>query len=250
MTIFAQLLEFKWGSFSAFHIVTIALSLATPVILYYILRSRTQKTQRICLFVLSLSGMAAICYNLLMWGSPLEYLPLHLCSINAIIMPIAIVTANKLLANLLPLFSLGALAAIILNTGQADYVVMSWVFAFYYIPHTLEFAIPFVLLKLGIFKSDTHYILPSVGLTFGIYTFVHFVNVFINSLGISNGTGSTISVNYMYSISPQGIPLISQIWNICPHEYFYMLFLVPIVALFYVAMNLKAIVFRLKKQKT
>lgn len=248
MTIFSQLQKLKWGTFGAFHIITILLSIATPFILYFALKNKSVKTQKICLFILSLTGISAICYNLLMWGSPLEYLPLHLCSINALILPFAILTSNKLLANLLPLFSIGALAAIILNTGQTDYTVFSWVFAFYYIPHTFEFAIPFVLLKLGVFKNDTRYILPSVGLTFSIYTVAHVVNTLINNANIPDGSGSTITVNYMYSISPQGIPLISHFWTVCPHEYFYMLFLIPIVALFYLLMNINTIITKFNRR--
>lgn len=73
--------ELKWGSFGPVHIITLILSAAIVVALYFILKGKTEKTQKIVLFLLSLWGPAAIVYNILMWGlksSVLEYLPLHL----------------------------------------------------------------------------------------------------------------------------------------------------------------------------
>jgi len=96
----------------------------------------------------------AMVFNLVNWGSPLEYLPLHLCSLNALVLPFAVFTRNKTLGNLLLLWSLGALAAVVVNTAQADFEVFSATFCFYFFPHVLEFGIPILLFKLGLVEKD------------------------------------------------------------------------------------------------
>ena len=74
----------EWGNFSPTHIATLVLGAVIILGLYLLLRKASQKVQTIVLGVLSFSGIAAIIFNLVAWGEPLNYLPLHLCSINAI----------------------------------------------------------------------------------------------------------------------------------------------------------------------
>ena len=69
-----------WGSFGIVHIASLLIGALILVGLYFLLKRRTQKTQVIVLGILSFSGIAAIIFNLLEWGSPWEYLPLHLSS--------------------------------------------------------------------------------------------------------------------------------------------------------------------------
>ena len=93
---------------SVAHIISLVAGVVGIAVLYLILKDRRETTKTAVLAVLSFSGMAAIIYNLLAWNSPLEYLPLHLCSLNAMVLPIAVITKNKVLNNLLLLWSLGA----------------------------------------------------------------------------------------------------------------------------------------------
>lgn len=241
MKLIIETLKGEWGTFTPFHIFTILVTLSAPFILYFALRKKSAMTQKITLFILSLSGTGAIIYNLLMWGSPLEYLPFHLCSINALLLPISIITSSRLLANTLPLFSIGAFAAIAFNYAQGNYVILSWVFVAYFFPHMFEFAIPFVQLKLGLVKSGAKYILPSVGMTFSFYTVAHVVNRAVNKiLDVQekvDSLGKPVDVNYMYSLDPEGLPILSQLWDIFPCEYFYMLLLLPVVLLIYTMLN-------------
>lgn len=90
-----------WGNFTVTHIVSLVIAIGIVVGLYFLLRKRSDKVKTAVLFVLSFSGIAAIIFNLIKWGSPLEYLPLHLCSIAAIVLPIAVITRSKVLNNLL-----------------------------------------------------------------------------------------------------------------------------------------------------
>ena len=95
-----------WGFFSITHIISLVLAVAINIGLYFILKRVSEKAAHITLFVLSFSGIAAIIFNLVAWGTPLEYLPFHLCSINALMIPFAVFFKSKVLNNLLLLWSL------------------------------------------------------------------------------------------------------------------------------------------------
>lgn len=225
----------KWGSFGLVHIASLLLAAAMMVGLYFALRRANRKVQTAVLGVLSFSGIAAILFNLFTWGSPLEYLPLHLCSLNALILPVAVLTRSKTLGNLLLVWSLGALAALVVNMAQAEYELASWTFVFYFFPHVLEFGIPILLFRLGIVKKDPKCILSTLVITMVIYTGVHLCNVALNAYCAANQimdyAGNVIRVNYMYSLVPEN-PLLALFWQIIPCEYWYMYMIVPILAVY------------------
>ena len=219
----------KWGSFGTVHLASLALGAVLVIGIYFALKHTSRKTQTVILGVLSFSGMAAILYNLLMWGSPLEYLPLHLCSLNAMVLPVAVFTRSKTLNSLLLLWSLGAVAALVVNTAQAEFEIFSSVFAFYFFPHVLEFGIPILMFKLGLVEKDAKCILPTIAITMGSYTLIHCANVLLNRF-CSNHDLET-RVNYMYSLWPEN-PLLQLFFNWVPVRYWYMYCIVPIIAVY------------------
>jgi uncharacterized membrane protein YwaF len=225
----------KWGSFGVVHIASLVLAAAIIAALYFALRKASRKTQTIVLGVLSFSGIAAIIFNLVTWGSPIEYLPLHLCSINAMLLPIVVFTRNKTLGNLLLVWCLGALAALVVNMAQAEYELMSWTFVFYYFPHVLEFGIPILLFSLGIIEKHPKYIISTIAITMVIYTGVHLCNLGINNWLEANNVldyaGNLIQVNYMYSIVPEN-PLLALFKQVIPYDYWYMYMIVPILVVY------------------
>ena len=224
-----------WGTFGTTHIITLVIAALINIVLYFVLKNKSRAMQTAVLFILSLSGISAIIFNLVTWGSPIEYLPFHLCSLTAMVLPIAVLARSKTLSNLLLLWSLGALAAIVMNQGQADYEIFSKTFFFYYFPHVLEFGIPILLFKLGLVKKDVKCIGSTLGITLAVYTLVHFINLAINSYCIANNVldyaGNVIQVNYMYSITPS-IPILQTFYNIIPHSYWYLLVAVPIILVY------------------
>ena len=224
----------KWGFLTPAHILTLLLAAGMIAGVYYGIRNRSRRTQVWVLFLLSLWGIAAIVFNLLRWDSPLEYLPLHLCSINALLLPIVVFTRSKTLGNLLLVWSLGALAALVVNNAMAEAELLSWPFFFYYFPHVMEFGIPILLFKLDLVKKDPKCIGSTLVLTMGIYTVVHFINKGINAwcaaAGIMSGE-ELLQVNYMYSITPE-FPLLALFYQVIPAEYWYMYMVVPIVAVY------------------
>lgn len=221
-----------WGSFGIVHIIKLLISAGIVAGLYFLLRRLSAAWQTAVLGILSLSGIAAIIFNLTTWGSPLEYLPFHLCSLNAIVLPIAVFTKNKTLNNMLLLWAFGSLAALVVNTAQADYEIFSLTFLFYYIPHTLEVGIPVLMFLLGHVKKDARCIWSTLLITLAAYTVVHIINVVLNSYFVENAlltpSGAPLRVNYMYSIKPEN-PLLQLFYDIIPSRYWYMLLAVPIV---------------------
>ncbi len=221
--------------------------------LYFLIKNRSEKTQSIVLGILSFSGISAIIYNLVAWSSPLEYLPFHLCSINAILLPIAIFTKNKTIGNMLVLWCLGALAAVMLNFYASEasdlYGATFW---FFYLPHVLEFGIPIIAFKLGLIKLDYKTIPRTLILTAAIYTAVHFINLGIIEHVAKNNlvdyNGDLLHINYMYSIKSEGFPLLSTFWQIIPHRYWYMFLVFPIIFIYLAIVYLPQII-REKKSK-
>ncbi len=240
-----------WGFFSVAHIISLFFALAMITAIYYLLRDRTEKVKTTVLGILSFAGICAIIFNLLNWGSPLEYLPLHLCSLNALALPIAVFTKNKVLNNLLLLWSVGALFALLVNTAVAETEIVSWTFVFYYFPHVLELGIPILMFLLKLTEKDLKCILSTVGITFSVYTLIHFINVSINSYAIRHSlldsAGNPLRVNYMYSVYPEN-PLLDLFYKLIPLQYWYMYLSVVIVFL-YLGLVYSKDILRFIKQK-
>ena len=240
-----------WGSFGAVHILSLLLGAGIIVGLYFLLRSLSAKIQTIVLGILSFSGVAAIVFNLVTWGSPYEYLPLHLCSLTAMVLPVAVFARSKVLGNLLLLWSLGAVMALVVNTAQANFEIFSATFFFYFFPHLLEFGIPILLFKLGLVEKDVKCIASTLLITVAVYILIHFANVSLNSYfaaeQILNPAGEVIQVNYMYSLQPAN-PVLALFWAWIPCSGWYMLPVVVIVAVYLGAVYLKQILARFKKK--
>lgn len=241
-----------WGAFGVAHLLSLLGSVLIIIGLYYLLKNRSKETIRIVLFVLSLSGIGAILYNLLAWGSLIEYLPLHLCSINAILLPIAIASKSRMLGNLLLIWCLGALFANVMTflpTSVSD--LYGWTHIFFCFPHVLEFGIPLLLIKFGLVEKKPKYILTSLGITALIYTGVHVANVLLNNYcvraNLTDGNGELIQVNYMYSVRPDN-PLLDLFYKIIPHPYWYMYLVFPILGVYLIIVYGKELLALLPKK--
>lgn len=242
----------QWGTFGFVHFASLAAAAALLVGLYFILKHVSRRVQTVVLGILSFAGIAAIIYNLVTWGAPLEYLPLHLCSINAVLLPIVVFTRSKVLGNLLLVWCLGALAALIMNQQMTEEVLFDWPFNFFYFPHVLEFGIPIILFKLGFIKKDYRCIGSTLVLTMVIYTLIHFANVLINGYCMTNGISyngtDIVQVNYMFSMEPTN-PLLALFYQIIPCEYWYMYMVVPIVAVYLLVVYAPQIIGDLRKRQ-
>ncbi|MBR2311476.1 MAG: YwaF family protein [Oscillospiraceae bacterium] len=230
-----------WGTFSVLHIITMVLGAALLVGLYFLLKNKSTKTQTTVLGVLSFLGYAAIVYEFFCKGEPLANLPLHLCSINAMILPFVVFTKNKTFGNLLLVWCLGALAALVLNYDMTDDPILSWNVFFYYFPHLVEFGIPILLVALGHVKKDPKCIISTVVISMVIYTIVHFLNLLIISQ-----TG--FAANYMFSMRPNN-PLVDLFYSWIPCRYWYMYLVLPIVVVYLLAVYSPELVRYFKNKK-
>lgn len=241
-----------WGSFGVVHIASLILGAGLLVGLYFLLKRLSQKSQTVVLGILSFAGIAAIIYNLVVWDSPIEYLPFHLCSLNAMVLPIAVWTRNKHLNNLLIFWGLGALLALVVNTAQANFEIFSLTFLFYFFPHLLEIGIPVLMFKLKLVEKDMKCIVSTVSITYVTYTVIHFINLALNRYCIENEildwAGNVIQVNYMYSIKPEN-PLLQLFYNIVPHPYWYMLLCLPIIVIYLALVYRKQIIASIQARK-
>lgn len=241
-----------WGFLSSAHIISLILAVGIITLLYFILKNKSDRVKTIVLGILSFSGIAAIIYNLVAWNSPLEYLPLHLCSLNAMVLPFAVFTRKKVLNNLLLLWSIGALFALIINVSVSDAKILSWTFVFYYFPHVFELGIPILMFLLKLAKKDVKCIISTVVITMTVYTLIHFVNLWINSYAIKNNlvdwAGNVIKVNYMYSIYPDN-PLLNLFYSIIPYQYWYMYLTMVVIVIYLGIVYLKDILKLIKAKK-
>lgn len=240
------------GFLSTAHILSLVFAVGIITALYFLLRKAKRGVQIAVLGILSFSGIAAIIFNLVHWNSPLEYLPFHLCFLNAMVLPFAVFSRNKTLNNLLLLWSLGALVALVVNTSVAAAEICSWTFVFYYFPHVLEFGIPILMFLLKLVKKDVKCIATTLGITMVSYTVIHFINLWINSYAAANNVldwaGNVIKVNYMYSIYPDN-PLLALFYQIIPHAYWYMYLVVVVIAVYLVFVYLNDIIKLIKGKK-
>ncbi len=213
-----------WGTFTPAHFASLGIGALIVLGLYFSLKKAHIRVQTAVLTALSLSGIAAIIYNLLAWDDPWQYLPLHLCSLNALVLPFAVLTRNKTLCNLLLVWSLGALSALVLNYPMAEATLWDWPFLFYYFPHLMEFAIPILLFRLGLVRKDAKCILSTIAISMAVYTLVHFINLAVIAFVGEN-------VNYMFSITADN-PFMALLYDMLPLRYWYMYLIVPILAVY------------------
>ncbi len=241
-----------WGSFGTVHLITLAIAAALTVGIYFGLKYLPARARTVCMVLMACSGLVAVVYNLLAWGSPLEYLPLHMCSISAILLPVAVLTKNKYIGNLMLIWCLGSILALVFNQAQAGYEILSVAFFIYYIPHVLEFAVMLYLFKFGYVKKDYRTIPVSIGITVAIYTAVHFVNLALNQYYIAHNVtdmyGNIVESNYMFSMTPT-TPIFDFFWSIIPYRYWYMYVAVLVLVVYLGAVYAPDILRVIKERK-
>ena len=241
-----------WGTFTAAHIISLFVAVILNVALYFILKNKSDKIKTIVLLVFSSFGILAIIYNLVAWNSPIEYLPFHMCNINALLIPIALITKNKRVGNLLLLWSIGALIALVVNHMAQDYELFKIVFLQYYLSHTFEFGIPILIFALKLIPMDPKTIPSTLIISFIILTVVHFINVGLSNYIVKNDLrdwkGDLIVVNYMFTIYPDN-PALQFFYSLIPHSYFYVLPIIPVFAAYLLLIYSPILIKEYKKKR-
>jgi uncharacterized membrane protein YwaF len=225
--------------------------------LCFILKHIPNKAKTAVLFAVSLLGTAAVIYDIFRWGQPLLYLPLHLCSLNALLIPIAVLTKNKVLSHLTLVWSLGAALVLIVNTGQAHYEMFSEAFWVFVLCHTVDVSIPALLFTTGLVEFNIKKAPAVIGTTMAAYACVHFINLGINkylmqkasSVALYSRYRATVpQVNYMYSLGDEGNAAFALFRQIIPADYWHMYLIAPIIAVFLFAVHFGIKLRRQKKE--
>lgn len=242
----------QWGSFGIVHISTLVIAAALIVGVYFLLKHLPERVRYFSILALSFSGIVAIVYNLIAWDSPLEYLPFHMCSILAIMLPITVLTKSRYMGNLLLVWCLGSLLALIINHASGHFIIPSAAFFIYYIPHVFEFGVVIYLFKFGYVKKDYKCIPVTVGATVVIYTIVHLINValtrYVEANEIVDYAGNLLTFNYMFSMTPDN-PVLALFWKVIPHSYWYMYCAVVVLVVYLVVLYLPQIIRAVKEKK-
>ena len=224
-----------WGTFTLAHIISLLIAIVLNFVIFTILKNKNDKIKTLVLLCLSSFGILAIIFNLIAWNSPIEYLPFHMCNINALLIPIALITKNKKIGNLLLLWSVGALIALIVNHSAANFELLSITFLQYYLSHTFEFGIPILIFALKISPLDAKTIPSTLLISLCILIVVHFINLGLNKYieinDLRDWKGDLIVVNYMFTIKPDN-PALQFFYNLIPIPFLYVLPIFPIFTIY------------------
>ena len=234
-----------WGTFTVQHILSLAAIVLFAASLYFILKRLSDKAKTWVLFAVSLVGVAAVVYDLVRWGQPLLYLPLHLCSLCALLTPLAVLTKNKVLSHLTLVWSLGAMLVLVVNTGQAHYEMFSEAFWVFVLCHAADVTVPSMLFLSGLVKFDIKKAPAVIGTTMAAYTGVHFANLAINKYLMESTVAVSAfarirkvpQVNYMYSLGDEGNAVFALFREIIPLDYWHMYLITPIILGFLFAVH-------------
>ena len=109
--------------------------------------------------------------------SLLDRLPFHLCTMNAVVMPVAVMKKNKTLLNYMYAIALPAAAAAMLTPAMSyygRYFYFGWQVVFFFLDHGLMVLVPVLAINSGLLRPDIRF-LPRVSALFGSYAALIYV---------------------------------------------------------------------------
>lgn len=227
----------SWGTF---HIITLFCPIVLVLLLYFSLKNKSLKFQKIIIFSLSLIGVICMFIDMFYRIELLWYnLPFHLCTLNGFVIPFVALTQNKRLGNSILLWSFGALGALIFNLSETDLYTYNLDLWLYFLPHLIEVSLPITMILLKIVKFDYKTIPTTLLITFIAYTTAHILNYIYNTYYIGE---IGILSNFMFSYTHENNPFLLIFYSICQYPYFYMLLLLPVIIIFLLILYLPQII--------
>ena len=232
----------------------ILMLLAAPIIFcifYFSLRNRTEKTKRVVLLCLAIfNALIYIAYKIVMAFTfdvfiILKELPLHLCNLNLILIPLAILTNNKLLMSYL--YYVGLLAAfagiMFFDSVFLGKNVFSFVVLVYFIYHAILLVFPLLLVSLKLFTPSLSYVWKALVVLVSLALIMHLVNLlFIH-------TGWCVEANYFYTMGMPDNPVLGMLMKLIPIPFLYYLPVAPVLYSFDVLITLPQILIEKRKNK-
>lgn len=228
------------------------------VISSLILRNKSEKTRRIVLctacvitvigffvykFMLSLDADYRI-INAAMGGfNWWTELPLNLCNINMILIPIAVWKRNRSLMSFCFFVGpLGALMALVMpSTGFSGYSLLLPRMMGFFFTHYMVFIESIALASFGLFRPTFKDIPKTLISMIAISLFAFLVNVILRKTGLG------LKANYFFSVETEGNPLLELFNSWIPVPYLYLMPALVILAAYTSIVTLFFKVFGKKK---
>ena len=220
-------------------------------IFYFTLRNKTEKTKRIVLLCLAIvNALMYIAYKIVMAFTfdvfiILKELPLHLCNLNLILIPLAILTNNKLLMSYL--YYVGLLAAfagiMFFDSVFLGKNVFSFVVLIYFIYHAILLIFPLLFVSLKLFTPSLNYVWKALLVLVALAAIMHLVNLlFIH-------TGWCVEANYFYTMGMPDNPVLGMLMKFIPILFLYYLPIAPVLYGFDVLITLPQIIIEKRANK-
>lgn len=243
-------------TFNITYFVVLLLTAGLIVLLTFIAKNKSENFKRkllltLCYFNAGLWVVYKVWLAFGSFGIPDTYsfniwteLPLHLCNISLILVPIGIhLKKDGILAYGFFIAPLGAFMAYTFpSVGFTGLNILYPHMLGYYITHLLIIVVGVLIVTLGFFKP-TFKKIPSMFLTAFCLSFGAFlINLFIR--GVFNAPA-----NYFYACEPEGISLLELFWGIIPVPYVYLIFAIAILGVYTVLTTLPFYLYDKKNKK-
>jgi uncharacterized membrane protein YwaF len=215
--------------FSIQHLLNVLYIPAIVVAFYYIFRNKSEKTKTWALLGLSIFNIIIFTINKFVLFrvfddlEVLNELPLHLCNMNLILIPVALLTKNKLLMGYTYyVATIAAMAAILFfDSRYVGVNVMTYSIFVYFFYHAVLVATPILLVMFGLYTPEKSQIINVIILLLCMATVMHGFNLFMRSTGLC-----TIS-NYFYTMGMEGNPVLELLMKLVPIPLVYYFPMIP-----------------------
>ena len=226
--------------FNALFFATFAAFLLILVVVSLIMRKRSDRAKRILIAVTALVGLVGFFVYKYFLSIDTEYdaitqnmggfnwwgeLPLHLCNINLILIPIAVLTKKRpLMGFCFFVAPLGALMALLMPAnGFSGYsIFLPRMIGFYGI-HFLIIIAAIAIVTFGLYRPR----FKDIPLTLLMVCLIALIVFGINML--MRKTGLHPNANYFYSVEPENISLLKLFHKWIPVPFLYLLPAIPIL---------------------
>lgn len=155
-------------------------------------------------------------------------LPLQLCNINMILIPVAIFTKKRPLFNFCFFMGpLGAAMALLMpSIGFEAYSILLPRMMGYYFTHLMVFFGSIALVAYGLYKPKFRDIIPTVITVLCVSFCIFLIDMLMRRTGINE------YANYFYLVETEGNPVLELLHSWIPYPYLYILPCTPVLILY------------------
>ncbi len=162
-----------------------------------------------CIFIIKFAAFALLEFFVEPQMSLADRLPLHLCAMNALVMPLAVFKRNKLLLNYVYAVALPAAVFAMLTPAMSyygGYFFLSWQVLLFYIDHALMALVAVLCVKTGLVRPDFRELLPVTGLLASYAAFIFILNKLtdLNFLFLNYPDEGTVMAFFAYYMGNPG----------------------------------------------